>query len=314
MTETPTPHWQKQMARSRVHGGAWLMRFDANIRSALAFAERRRRARPALAGRTLAWRRYSFLGAIAVIFAFTVFDPVVGTAGPKAYGPIRAIAEWTTEYGKSGWYIWPLAIGLIICMSLDWSRRPSRAKTLLFYRTSAITFALTAVAGSGILASVLKLAIGRARPRLYDTVGAFHFEPFSFEAVYASFPSGHSTTFGAVCGAVALLFPRFRMAAVVFAVWFGSTRIVVGAHYPSDVVAGLMFGAWFAGWTAYQFGKRGLVFDLPAAGGVVPKRSFHLVEIGRHRRLSSLLDDAHAWLYRLGGKAPPRRLRGAIDS
>ena len=45
-----------------------------------------------------------------------------------------------------------------------------------------------------------------------------------------------------------------------------------------------------------------------------PKRSFHLVEIGRHRRLSSLLDDAHAWLYRLGGKAPPRRLRGAIDS
>ena len=313
MTDTPTPQWQKQIAQSRANGGVWLMRFDANIRSALAFAERRRLARPALSGRTLAWRRYAVLGVIAVIFAFTVFDPVVGTAGTKAYGAIRGIAEWTTEYGKSGWYIWPLGIGLIVCMSLDWSRRPKRAKTLLYYRTSAVAFVLTAVAGSGIIASLLKLAIGRTRPRLYETVGAFHFEPFSFEAVYASFPSGHATTFGAVCAAVALLFPRFRMLAIVLAVWFGSTRIVVGAHYPSDVVAGLMFGGWFAAWTAYQFGKRGLVFDLPASGGVVPKRSFHLVEIGRHRRLSSLIDDAHAWLYRLGGRTP-RRLRGAIDS
>lgn len=65
-----------------------------------------------------------------------------------------------------------------------------------------------------------------------------------------SFPSDHATTAGAV--AVGLLFAnrRWGIVASALAVLTAFTRVYVGAHYPSDVVAGLALGGIVAaaGW------------------------------------------------------------------
>ena len=45
---------------------------------------------------------------------------------------------------------------------------------------------------------------------------------------------------------LSLLFPRARLVIFALAGWLAATRIVVGAHYPSDVIAGLAFGHMFA--------------------------------------------------------------------
>jgi membrane-associated phospholipid phosphatase len=96
-----------------------------------------------------------------------------------------------------------------------------------------------------LLESVLKQLVARPRP----------------EDVSLSFPSGHSTAaaafFGAVMFLAAALPPRacvvVRLGAVVMIVLVGMARVILRAHWPSDVLAGIALGlalAAAAGWLA----------------------------------------------------------------
>lgn len=107
---------------------------------------------------------------------------------------------------------------------------------------------LTAVAASvwAAIAAMVALGIGqiigsavdRARP--YDTLANAHI--LVDKTTDFSFPSDHATVAGAV--AVGLLFAnrRWGIIASVLAVLMAFTRIYVGAHYPGDVLAGLILG------------------------------------------------------------------------
>lgn len=74
-----------------------------------------------------------------------------------------------------------------------------------------------------------------------------------------SFPSGHACAAFAA-GMIwlrALPWRRGRIAAVVLAVCMGLSRLYVGVHYPSDVLAGALVGAlcaWVV-WNVYQRGS-----------------------------------------------------------
>ncbi len=92
---------------------------------------------------------------------------------------------------------------------------------------------------SGILAQVLKHLIGRARPRVTDTL---LFIGPTFRGGYDSFPSGHTTV--AFCFAYALSqhFPRYRVFFYIFAAVAGFERVENTAHFFSDVIAGAFVG------------------------------------------------------------------------
>jgi membrane-associated phospholipid phosphatase len=96
-----------------------------------------------------------------------------------------------------------------------------------------------------LLESVLKHLVARPRP----------------EDVSLSFPSGHSTAAAAFFGTVMFLAgalpPRacawVRIVAVVMIVLVGMARVILRAHWPSDVLAGMALGlalAAAAGWLA----------------------------------------------------------------
>ena len=114
---------------------------------------------------------------------------------------------------------------------------------MLAYNWTCLAFlVLSAVGLSGLTVNVLKYAIGRARPLYFHDFGVLSLHPFAFDARFAGFPSGHATTMGAVFGVALLLFPRRWYIALAITACIASTRVFVGAHYPSDTVAGFGLG------------------------------------------------------------------------
>lgn len=98
------------------------------------------------------------------------------------------------------------------------------------------------------------------------------FSPFAGDASFESFPSGHATTIGSVFVAFALFFPRYGALLIAGGLWLGMTRIMVGAHYPSDVIAGLALGGWFSFMTAIVFARYGLVFRIGPDNWPAPRQ------------------------------------------
>ena len=109
--------------------------------------------------------------------------------------------------------------------------------------------AATLAAGTGILLFLfLKKRIGRERPCAIEPhVWATLLPPDHF-----SFPSGHTITAFAITVVVSLFYPSLAMVMLFVACSIAMSRIVLGMHFLSDVVAGAMLGtalacgaAWF---------------------------------------------------------------------
>jgi undecaprenyl-diphosphatase len=102
------------------------------------------------------------------------------------------------------------------------------------------TFVLIAWGGAEALEFGLKLLFHRPRPSpFFDTP-----LPPSF-----SFPSGHALLSLSVFGALAALAGGWpaRIAAIALALVIGASRVYLGVHYPTDVIAGFLAGAvWLA--------------------------------------------------------------------
>lgn len=106
-------------------------------------------------------------------------------------------------------------------------------------RWRAMTALAGIVIGGRVAVELLKLAIDRPRP---------HFLPYPVEIASLSFPSGHSANSMITFLALALIAApaRYRAASIAAAVaasiLIGSTRPLLGVHWPSDVVGGWAFG------------------------------------------------------------------------
>ena len=128
---------------------------------------------------------------------------------------------------------------------------------LLWRRGSGRLAAYVVVAriGAIVLSQGLKLAVDRARPVFDEPVAT---------ALGASFPSGHALGSAAFWSTTAVLAmphvrrPRLLLAgAVVVAVLVAASRVLLGVHYLSDVVAGLLLGlGWAAVCTAVFVAER----------------------------------------------------------
>jgi undecaprenyl-diphosphatase len=115
------------------------------------------------------------------------------------------------------------------------------------HRYSAVLL-LIATLGSIVLNNLLKMGFGRPRPQLFD---------WGTHVVSWSFPSGHAMSAAVVYGTVAYLAARLQtrhlhrvmtlLVAALLIVLIGVTRLYLGVHYPSDVIAGVIIGlAWAA--------------------------------------------------------------------
>ena len=150
----------------------------------------------------------------------------------NASQPLTRAVELFTHLGSGLWLI-PLAAVAVVLLA---SRR-AWADALLV---------AMATAGALVLNPLFKEFFSRPRPALHDpdlTLRTF------------SFPSGHAMGSAAVYGALAIVLvrrlrgtvwaPLVVAAAVLVVLLIGASRVYLGAHYPTDVVAGWILGlAW----------------------------------------------------------------------
>jgi undecaprenyl-diphosphatase len=93
--------------------------------------------------------------------------------------------------------------------------------------------ALASLVISHLLVQLVKRTVGRGRPSLGCDLSAIIREPDRF-----SFPSGHATASLAVALSYAMVFPLWSGPLLFLAALVGFSRIRLGVHYPSDVLAG----------------------------------------------------------------------------
>lgn len=117
--------------------------------------------------------------------------------------------------------------------------------------------ALLVTVAASLLPHGLKLLFNQVRPDRLTVVGHVHGISISGKRNDA-FPSGHALHMGALASAAAALPAGGRRAIQTVAVGLSLTRIVVLAHWASDVVAGFALGAVLERllrlWTSYPVG------------------------------------------------------------
>lgn len=214
---------------------------------------------------------FVLMGALAVVLLVCVADwPVtvlVAQLPEWCIAPFRTI----TRAGRSDWILLPAMAIAVIAFATSWlvARFGLRDK---FMRVASIAgFVVVGVGVPGILALLLKRIIGRARPVRFDEFGIWHFEPNLADWTHQSFPSGDTITIFAFAAVIAFIMPRLKYWAVLGAALVALSRIMVGMHFPADVLGGILVGILGAYAVRNFYASRHWVFETDEQGNYALK-------------------------------------------
>lgn len=114
-----------------------------------------------------------------------------------------------------------------------------------------------ALAVNTIISQVLKYTINRERP--YEKYPLL-INPYDKTESGKSFPSGHTSTAFSLAASLSIEYKKWYVVvpAYTYAAAVGYSRLYLGEHYPSDVLAGAVVGigsAYLSNWLQHKFFK-----------------------------------------------------------
>lgn len=210
--------------------------------------------------------------ALAVALAvMSLIDAGAARAAQRLPVWLLDLFNFVTDFGKGAWVLWPLGLFYLALAALP---RPTTrmSQAVLAAVMVRAGFLFAAIGLPGLVASLIKNMIGRARPGVGGSINPFLFDPFHWAPAFASLPSGHGTTAFAALAAFGTLFPRARTALLVYGIIIAMSRVAIRAHYVSDVMAGAAFGIvgvmlvrrWFAALhLGFSIGPDGHIVQYP---------------------------------------------------
>lgn len=127
----------------------------------------------------------------------------------------------------------PIAFAIpVLMLGLSYIQKDTLTRKRSLYIGASV---LTAV----VITNILKYSINRTRP----------FETYPFIEKVTSggspaFPSGHTSDAFSLATAISIAYPKWYVIvpSYAWAVTVGYSRMALGAHYPSDVLAGALIG------------------------------------------------------------------------
>lgn len=210
------------------------------------------------------------MAACAVSYLF--FDIPVARFCATMDNRIKEVFGLITRLGMSTPYLVAASAGFVYFKFIK--KEPSLA--------GAAAFLFAAVALSGLANDLVKVLVGRSRPGLLLSQGVYGFKPFVRAYDYGSFPSGHANTIAALCYGLNILsasllrpsvrhsvpigqaypkcrtecrtegerqkvkskkfFPFYFLLLTSAALAVMASRVILGAHFPSDVLFGAYLG------------------------------------------------------------------------
>lgn len=141
---------------------------------------------------------------------------------------LNPIVMFITGLGDAGWF-W-----ILLCVILLFSKQ---------FRKTGITGLLALLIGFIITNLFLKNAVMRVRP--YEMIEGLQL--IGKSARDFSFPSGHSTASITASTVFLIKLPKkFGVFAFLLGALICFTRLYIGIHYPTDVIAGILIGLFAA--------------------------------------------------------------------
>lgn len=214
------------------------------------------------------------IAATAILMTVIAVDPLfIAMLNDRSAAGI-AFFRRLTELGEAAWALYLIGALLLAFSLVPRGALARRRRIDLHDLQLGFYFLFTTVAFSGLIATALKNAIGRARPEFTPDGMVWLGRSFADNYDFASFPSGHATTAGALAMGLALLAPRLRVFLLLAGVWIAVSRPVLGVHFPSDILAGFCFGAWFSWIYARSFARKRLLFAFAPDGSLHTRPGF----------------------------------------
>jgi membrane-associated phospholipid phosphatase len=174
------------------------------------------------------WIALATVAVIALVAAFFLDHAEAGWIGAHSSPELKKVMQTVSKVGD-----WPAhVIAGLLGIAIAFVRK-SKTWMRIFLAM------LVALALAGVSGRVVKLATGRARPSVKTEA---HWNGTRFSSKYHAFPSGHTASSTAFF--VALFLKRKKIGAplLLIPVLIALSRMVVGAHYLSDVTFAAILG------------------------------------------------------------------------
>lgn len=211
-----------------------------------------------------------WLPALGVAIALTILlwplDAAISTFARDITlaGDLRRELEALAQYGQGSWIV-------LITLAI-WLLDPSRRRRLIDFAAALFLVGLACIA--------MKMLLGRPRPIMNDPnviLGPWGLYPIPDQSgtqivlahawewssrvqyILGSIPSRHTAFAFGVSTCLWIMYPALRWPAALLACIVGAMRVIAGAHWPTDVIAGAALGFILASLAMRRFwGTRAL--------------------------------------------------------
>jgi membrane-associated phospholipid phosphatase len=143
-------------------------------------------------------------------------------------GDIKRESRWLAQYGQ--------AVSAVVAAALIWQMDSDLPR-----RNLGAACVLIASFGAAIVGLLIKRLVGRVRPGR-EGAGKFLGPTWTHANWRESFPSNHTAAAVAMSAVLAQLYPQAASTFWTLAVLCAVLRYVLDAHWPSDVVGGVIVG------------------------------------------------------------------------